>query len=71
MLINKQARGYTLPRNACPSDVYIVLRVYNLNQPSVTPGFKVYMDPWALYLDGGLNFVAVDKYAVTLGEGGA
>lgn len=63
-------RGFTLPRNACPSDVYIVLRVYNLNQPSATPGFKVYMDPWALYLEGGLNFMAVDKYAVTPSERG-
>jgi hypothetical protein len=73
MLKKTQARRHTLLNIEVPTDVYIVLRVYNLSQMEAMPGllFKVYVDPWALYLGGGLNFTALDKYAITPGGTGA
>jgi hypothetical protein len=45
--------------------VYAIIRVYSLEVEETTPGFTVYADPWALYLEGELDFLARENYSVT------
>ena len=47
-----------------PQNVYVLIRVYNLER-QIPPGFKAYMDPWAMYLERKLSFFARGDYAVT------
>jgi hypothetical protein len=63
LLIGIQARKYTLPHSGVPRDVYVVLRVFYLQQPSTN--FVAYIDPWGMYLARELNFRAGDKFVVT------
>jgi hypothetical protein len=50
--------------------VYVVIRVFNLDRET-SPGFTAYVDPWAMYLDRELDFLAQDNYSVTLHPGNA
>lgn len=50
--------------NLVPKDVYVVIRVFNLDRET-NPGFKAYIDPWAMYLARELDFLAQDNYSVT------
>jgi hypothetical protein len=42
----------------------VIIRVYNLDQET-SPDFTAYVDPWAMYLAGDLNFLAQENYSVT------
>jgi hypothetical protein len=64
-----QARKHTVSwgSNRIPTDVYVVLRVYNLEKDN-SPGFTAYVDPWAMYMNWELSFMARDDFMVTLNE---
>ena len=54
-----------VPSEGVPTDVYVVLRVYHLQKEGTPPKFAAYVDPWTMYLEDKLRFMAVDKYVVT------
>jgi hypothetical protein len=60
-----QARKHTVSWGSgrIPTDVYIVLRVYNLEKET-DPGFTAYVDPWAMYMNWELSFMARDDFVV-------
>jgi hypothetical protein len=57
-----------LDSNLVPKDVYVVIRVFNLDRET-NPGFAAYIDPWAMYLARELDFLAQDNYSVTPNPG--
>jgi hypothetical protein len=61
-----QARQLTVPwgSNSIPTDVYVILRVYDLEKDT-GPGFTAYVDPWAMYMNRQLSFMAQDVFVVT------
>lgn len=50
-----------------PSVIYVIFRVYQLDQGGQGPGLRVYVDPEALRLSGELDFTA-PKWSVVPGE---
>lgn len=50
-----------------PTDVYIILRVYNIDQVGGMTTFQMYIDPWGLYLERRLIMTAPDGYSITPG----
>jgi hypothetical protein len=62
--VNK-ARRYTLKTDVIPNDIYIVIRVFDLNVETRKGRMHFYLDPWRLYLEGKLNLEARDCFAVT------
>lgn len=53
----------SLDKHIVPKNVYVVIRVYNLDKET-TPGFTIYVDPWAMYLARELDFLARENYSV-------
>ena len=45
-------------------NVYIVVRVYNLEKDTA-PGFTMYLDPWSMYMNRELTFMARDIFIVS------
>jgi hypothetical protein len=62
--VNK-ARRYTLKTAVIPNDIYIVIRVFDLNVETRKGRMHFYLDPWRLSLEGKLNLEARDCFAVT------
>jgi hypothetical protein len=64
--VNK-ARQYSLKMssNALPKDIYIVIRVFDLNIEMKKGRMHLYVDPWRLYLERKLSFEARDCFAVS------
>ncbi|KAN0099174.1 hypothetical protein V8E51_012949 [Hyaloscypha variabilis] len=61
----EKAQSFSFDENTIPENVYVVIRVYNLDRP-MTPGFTVYLDPWAMYMKSELRLQAQGGYFVTL-----
>ena len=57
-----------IPSSGVPSNVYVIFRVYDLQQIGSKPNFTIYVDPWAMYLEKRLLLRAWDKYMVTPGS---
>lgn len=49
------------------SDIYVIFRVYQLDQGNQGPGLKVYVDPESLRLSRVLDFSA-QTWTITPGE---
>lgn len=52
-----QMKGTTLT-GGDTNMIYVIFRVYQLDQGDQGPGLKIYVDPEALRLSGELNFTA-------------
>lgn len=48
-------------RDGDPGNVYILLRVYNIDD---IPRMSLYTNPWRHYMDGLLEFKSADGYTV-------
>lgn len=49
------------------SEIYVIFRVYQLDQGDQAPGLKLYLDPESLRLSRALDFTAT-TWSVTPGE---
>jgi hypothetical protein len=49
--------------SAMPADVYVLLRVFNINGETEPTGVRAYLDPWSEGLKGRLKFDC--QYKVT------
>jgi hypothetical protein len=45
-----------------PKNVYVLIRVFNID--SDRPGFKLFTNPWRLYMERLLDFRSGDGYKV-------
>jgi sulfate adenylyltransferase subunit 1 (EFTu-like GTPase family) len=64
--VNK-ARQYSLKTspNAITKDIYVIVRVFDLNTETKKERMHLYVDPWRLYLEQKLSLEARDCFAVS------
>lgn len=67
MLINLEQMKNTSLSGETTNEIYVIFRVYHLDQGDQGPGLRVYVDPESLRVSGELDFSA-PTWTVVPGE---